>query len=125
MGTPRNSTDVGIDQYVGEAFRTELHRQRITQVAVAQRLHITQPTVSARLNGATPLSASEIATLAAMCGRPVGYFFPTDEQLESFRREVGDRMSVTREYLTLVDLHTPDDGATVLPFERRRRPLTA
>lgn len=101
MGTPRNSADVGVDQYVGEAFRMELLSQRIKQRQVAERLHLSQPTVSSRLNGDTPLSASEVASLAAMCRKPVQEFFPSDEQLAQFRERMHDLAPVTRQSLSL------------------------
>ncbi len=63
MTTPTTAT-----QRVADTIRAELARRRISQTVVAERLGLSQATVSRRLLGEYPFTVDEVDTIAEMLG---------------------------------------------------------
>lgn len=61
---------------LAEALRAEMARQRRSQTELAQYLGISQPAVSRRLNGDTPLDVDELYRIARFLDRPATDFLP-------------------------------------------------
>lgn len=55
-------------EIVGANVRAEMARRNVRQGAVAKALGISQPSVSARLSGATPFDVDELRTVADLLG---------------------------------------------------------
>lgn len=53
------------------AIREAMSSSGVTQIALAERLGLTQPAVSARLAGRTPITVDELRTIAAFLNVPV------------------------------------------------------
>lgn len=53
------------------AIREAMAARGLTQTTLAERLGLTQPAVSARLSGRTPITVDELRTIAAALGVPV------------------------------------------------------
>lgn len=53
------------------AIREAMASKGLTQTALAERLGLTQPAVSARLSGRTPITVDELTVIAAVLGVPV------------------------------------------------------
>lgn len=54
------------------AIREAMTAAGITQTALAERLGLTQPAVSARLSGRTPITVDELRIIAATLGVDAG-----------------------------------------------------
>lgn len=66
----------GLSHHVACEVRAEMARQRMTQRDVAAVLGISQPQVTARLQGRVEFRTSELDRLAEAFGVPVTNFFP-------------------------------------------------
>ena len=63
----------------------------LTQAALEGRLGLSAGTLSKIESGTRDISSTELATLAALCGKSVGWFFADAEHpAVHFRGEVGD-----------------------------------
>lgn len=56
----------------GANVRAEMARRGISQTALAKSLGLSQPSVSARLRGATPFDINELSAVAHFLGVPLG-----------------------------------------------------
>lgn len=61
------------ERVAGEV-RAEMARQHVSQSEVAQKLGVTQQTLSKRLIGLRPIDLAELEQLAAVLGVPVTQF---------------------------------------------------
>jgi len=70
-----------VDAVIGERLHTWMWRNRISQVDLAARLGISQPSIGRKLRGESAWSAGELARAAATLGVPVGWFFGEAEDV--------------------------------------------
>lgn len=63
---------------VAAAVRAEMARRRVTQQTVADRLGITQMSVSRRLRGLTPFTAGEVLMVADLLGVDPATLMPSE-----------------------------------------------
>lgn len=66
------SQDQVVRHHVGSTIRAELSRRGLTQADVANRLGVTQQSVSARLCGRTRITTDELFAIADLLGVTVG-----------------------------------------------------
>lgn len=59
------------DLTVAGEIRAELARQRVTQTELVRRLGVSRPWLVRRLSGETPLSMTDVATIAELLEVPV------------------------------------------------------
>ena len=62
-----------VERVAGEV-RAEMARQHVSQSEVAQKLGVTQQTLSKRLSGLRPIDLAELEQLATVLGVPVTQF---------------------------------------------------
>ena len=65
------SIDTTATARVAATIRAELARRRIPQTIVAERLGMSQPSLSRRLTGDTPFDVNELAIVAEILGIPL------------------------------------------------------
>ena len=65
---------LSLAERVAGEVRAEMARQHVTHADIAQKLGVTQPTLSRRLNGTRPLDLNVLEQLAAALNVPVRQF---------------------------------------------------
>jgi transcriptional regulator with XRE-family HTH domain len=68
-----------VDAEIGERLHTWMWRHRVSQVDLAARIGISQPSLGRKLRGDSAWTAGELARAAATLKVPVGWFFGEDE----------------------------------------------
>lgn len=62
-------------EQVAATIRAEVARHRITHLQIAERLDVTQATVSRKLSGKQAFTLNEVAAVADLLGLPVGALY--------------------------------------------------
>lgn len=62
----------------GENVRAEMARRRVTQMALARQIGLSQSAVSARLKGKTPFDINELCLIASVLDVPLAALLPTE-----------------------------------------------
>lgn len=68
--------NVNVHEAVAASIRAEMAVQRRSQVELADLLGLSQPGVSRRMLGQTPLDVNELVAIAEFLGKDVAYFLP-------------------------------------------------
>lgn len=88
-------------RHLGERLRQAREEKGLSQEEVAQHLGIPRPAVSQIENGHRRVEALELARLAKLYGRPLGYFSDDEPigsaRLEMLRRAAADLSEKDRE----------------------------
>ncbi|MBO2459358.1 helix-turn-helix domain-containing protein [Actinomadura violacea] len=64
------------DQFIAYKVRYRLSQQKVTQVALAKELGVSEFYVSRRVRGEVPFSAVELGKVAVFLRVEIAYFFP-------------------------------------------------
>lgn len=67
-------------ELVAEEIRVLLARRKMSASELARRMGVTQPYISRRLTGDTPLDVDDMATIARVLGVTVGDLLPRSEE---------------------------------------------
>lgn len=62
----------------GENVRAEMARRGVTQMALARKIGLSQPAVSARLKGKTPFDINELCLIASVLNVPLTTLLPIE-----------------------------------------------
>ena len=62
----------------GENVRAEMARRGVTQMALARKIGLSQPAVSARLKGKTPFDINELCLIASVLNVPLTTILPIE-----------------------------------------------
>ena len=87
-------------EFIGGRIRSVREIHDMTQKKFAEKMHMTQQTLSRYENGTTPIPYTELANISVQFSVPVGYFFGLDTEgvsgeeliLVEYYRKIDERL---------------------------------